>query len=152
MIRRLYLALAALVFTGSLHAAGGVNWTVDYSAALQQAKKEKKPVFLFFTGEAWCPPCQIFAKNVAAKSAFIDYANKNLINVMLDQPPYTRDSVPSPGVIQQNVALFSRYQCDGVPTMIILSPNGKELARTTGVQNAMTPEAFIQWIQSALKH
>ena len=39
-----------------------VKWQDDYDKAVKKAKKQDKPILLFFTGSDWCGPCKMLVK------------------------------------------------------------------------------------------
>lgn len=123
------------------------GWQTDFSAALAEAAKENKPVLLNFTGSDWCTFCIQLDKETFSQPAFKEYAGKNLILVELDFP---NRKMQSDQVIQQNQYLQQRYGVEGFPTLILLSPQGKELARNMGYLPG-GPAGLIAWVQAAEK-
>ena len=99
------------------------GWLDDLQAALDKGKKEKKPVFALFTGSDWCPPCQKLEKNVLLQPAFKAFAEKHLVLLFLDSP---RDTKLAEKVQKQNEELSKKFSVEGVPTAIILSPDGQK--------------------------
>ena len=99
------------------------GWLDDLQAALDKGKKEKKPVLALFTGSDWCPPCQKLEKNVLLQPAFKGFAEKHLVLLFLDSPQKTKldDKVK-----KQNDTLSKKFSVEGVPTVIILSPDGQK--------------------------
>jgi len=149
MMPRVCLSLfAAVLLAGSLHAAPA-NWLTDYGAALKQAAAEGKPLLIEFTGSSWCPPCKLMDKTVFTQEEFASFAEKNLILLKIDLPPY--DPPQPDSVADRNQALFEQYRCEGVPTMIILNPKGKELERAVGVVPGGL-NGFLKWVEGVIKH
>ncbi len=137
------LLAALMVFAGSAFA--GAEWGTDYDKALARAASEKKMVLLDFTGSDWCPPCKKLDKETFSQTAFKDFAEKKLVLVELDFP----NSKPqSPKVKQQNNELQAKYGIEGYPTLVLLDPSGKEIARRVGFFPG-GPEAFIKWVENA---
>jgi thioredoxin-related protein len=67
---------------------GKLQWVADYDAATKLASEQNRRVFVLFTNSKTCAPCKILKTNVIEKQEFIDYANKNLILLMVDYAPY----------------------------------------------------------------
>lgn len=122
-------------------------WSTDYNASITQAAASKKAILLEFTGSDWCPPCMKQNKDVFEQSAFEDYAKDKLVLVKLDFP---RGKEQTPEIKLQNKNLAAQYGVEGFPTIILLSPEGKELARQVGYGGGGTT-GFIDWADKNLK-
>ena len=119
------------------------NWMTDYKAALVLAAKENKKVLLDFTGSDWCEWCIRLKKDVFVTPEFKQFADKNLVLVEIDRP--LRKSLPAE-VEKQNLSLFEQYNVEQLPTIILLSPDGKPLKRESIFLNG--PKGFIEWVSS----
>ena len=62
-----------------------VKWLTNLEEAKKIAKKEHKPILLYFTGSDWCAPCKALEENVFTTERFIYYAD-NLVLVKVDIP------------------------------------------------------------------
>lgn len=91
--------------------------------------KANKPVFAFFTGSDWCGWCVKLQSNVFSKSAFISWAEKNVILLELDFP---RHKQLSPELTKQNNDLQQTFRVQGFPTVWLFKP-GKD-AKTNQLQ------------------
>jgi protein disulfide-isomerase len=140
------LLTLALLFT--LMVAVHADWTTDYKAALAQAKVEKKMVLLDFTGSDWCAYCKLLDKEVLTQQAFKDFADKNYILVTLDFP---REKKLPNDLKQQNDALDQQFNIQGLPTLIVLDADGKELGRQMGYEPGSGPDAVIAKLKSLNK-
>jgi thioredoxin-related protein len=122
-------------------------WSTDYQASIAAAASAKKPILLEFTGSDWCPPCMKQNKDVFEQAAFEDYAKEKLVLVKLDFP---RRKEQAPEVKERNQQLAAQYEVQGFPTIILLSPDGKELAREVGYKGGGVA-GFIDWVNTNLK-
>lgn len=63
------------------------EWTMDYGAALKQAKAEGKWSLMLYTGSWWCPWCQPLEAKVFDTDAWKDYAaEKGYYEIEMDYP------------------------------------------------------------------
>jgi thiol:disulfide interchange protein len=115
------VGVAAL--TATAFATTPEGWTTDLDKALEKAKAEKKSVLVEFTGSDWCPPCIAMRKNVFSKKEFIDAAAKKFVLVELDFPKGDQ------AVADKNEPMAKKYNIEGFPTVILLTPEGKEITR-----------------------
>ncbi len=104
------------------------SWTTDYEAARSFAKKTGKKTFLLFTGSDWCRPCINLEGEVFHSEEF-KKLTKDLVLIKLDFP---RRKPQDPELRKRNQRLMRKYRASGFPTVIILSPDGKELYRKVG--------------------
>jgi thioredoxin-related protein len=138
---RLFLGMVVLGF----HAASAADWMTNYNDALALAAKQDRMVLLDFTGSDWCPPCMKLHEDIFEKPEFSAFAKDKLVTVMLDFP---RSKALSPELKKQNEALAQKYGVQGFPTLILLTPQGKEIDRKVGYFPG-GPAAFAKWVASA---
>jgi len=108
-----------LCFSASAFA---IEWKTDYTQAVQQAKQQSKPVFLFFTGKGWCSYCSKLENEVLNTSDFQNAVGDKFIFVEID---YQHGSV-SPKTKQ----LLDQYRITGFPSVVILNSQGKVIGQT----------------------
>ncbi len=107
------------------------NWETDFKKASSAAKASGKYMLLDFSGSDWCGWCKRLEKEVFSQDAFKDFAKENLVCVLVDFP---RAKEQSKELKQQNMDLVQKYDIRGYPTIIILSPDGKPVAKTGYLQ------------------
>lgn len=132
-------ALTASAFASTLE-----GWSADLDKALEKAKAEKKHVLVEFTGSDWCPPCIAMRKNVFSKKEFVDTASKKYILVEIDLPNGDK------ALKEKNKPLAEKYKIDGFPTVILLTPEGKEFTRFYATKFPKT-EDFLKHLDEALE-
>jgi len=136
------VGVAAL--TATAFATTPEGWTTDLDKALEKAKAEKKSVLVEFTGSDWCPPCIAMRKNVFSKKEFIDAAAKKFVLVELDFPKGDQ------AVADKNEPMAKKYNIEGFPTVILLTPEGKEITRFFASEFPQI-DTFLEHINKALE-
>jgi protein disulfide-isomerase len=120
-------------------------WLPDFDAALALASEQNKHVLVDFSGSDWCGWCIKLDKEVLSQESFVEFADENLILVMVDFPRYKPQSAEQK---QANEALARKYGVRGFPTVLIFNPQG-ELIEQTGYQRG-GPEAYIEMIKGVI--
>jgi thioredoxin-related protein len=107
-----------------------LNWISDFNQAKEIAKKENKPILIFFTGSDWCGLCKMLKKDFFATEKFKKIADEKLVLYKADFPRRT-DLVTSKQM-EINKQLDSKYSKTRrkrvFPTIVIIDSNGKELS------------------------
>ena len=123
----------------------GESWMTDYAAAKEKARAENKPLLIDFTGSDWCPPCMHLEEKVLSQDAFLEYAADAYVILKLDFPRRAKQSAE---LKEQNEAAAEKYEITGFPTILILSPGGKTLDKTVGINGTMrSPETFVKHLK-----
>lgn len=113
------LLIAFLTLTSmSIQAQKELTWHTDMSKATDISIKEKKPLFLFFTGSDWCGWCIRLQKEVFKTPEFVKWAKDNVVLVELDFP---RKNNQTDAVKMQNAQLQQQLQVRGYPTVWFVS-------------------------------
>lgn len=107
---------------------GELNWLEDYDLALQTASNEEKIVLINFTGSDWCGWCKKLVAEVFSKPEFANYANKNLVLLMLDFPSNFKE-LPA-NVQKERQQLQEKYKVRGYPTILLTNAQGEVIAQT----------------------
>ena len=87
-----------------------VEWETDFKKALATAKTSGKYIMLDFSGSDWCGWCIKLEKEVFSQDAFKDFAEKNLVCVLVDFP---RKKNQTGEQKQQNRDLATKYGIRG---------------------------------------
>ncbi len=107
--------------------AQAVQWRhasndADIAAAFAAARREHKPVFLYW-GASWCPPCNQVKATLFNRIDFIE-RSRSFVPVYVDGD--------SPGAQK----LGARFKVSGYPTMVLFDSEGHELTRLPGEVDA----------------
>ncbi len=108
-----------------------INWKTDFEKASATAKSSGKYMLLDFSGSDWCGWCIRLEKEVFSQDAFKDFADENLVCVLVDFP---RAKEQAEELKKQNLDLARKYSIRGYPTIIILSPDGTSVGKTGYLQ------------------
>jgi len=91
----------------------------NWNKALQEAKKQNKPIFLdAYT--SWCGPCRMLKNNTFTDKAVGDFFNKNFINIALDMEK------------GDGLGVAEKYQIRAYPTLIITNAEQSSVSVSEG--------------------
>ena len=119
----LVLVFVLVSFWANAQEAATLEWYTDVKKAVQLSEKEKKPLFLFFTGSDWCGWCIRLQKEVFLQPQFVSWAKENVILVELDFP---RRKALAPEVQQTNNQLMNMFGVRGYPTVWFVKATEKD--------------------------
>lgn len=116
-------------------------WTTDIDKAFALSKTDNMPIYLYFTGSSWCIWCKKMDRELHNQDAFRQKTVGKLLFVKIDLPAGAQPS-------ERAKSLLDTYHIQGVPTVLILSPDGDELARFRYQQ--MTPDQYADMVLEAM--
>jgi hypothetical protein len=115
----------------------------------------EKPQVLAFGSSDACEWCNVLKQRVFASAAWREWAAGHVEFVYVDLP--RGDGVLAPEERERNNALADRLGVKGIPTFVLLAPDGDvELGRVKvpdaarGLGRDVTPEAFIAAVEGEL--
>jgi len=121
------------------------NWEIDFKKALSAAEASGKYLLLDFSGSDWCGWCMRLEEEVFSQEAFNDFAEKNLVCVLVDFP---RAKEQTEELKRQNRDLARKYYIKGYPTIVILSPDGKAVGITGYLQGG--PREYARHLEKII--
>ncbi len=114
--------IAGVVLFATMSFAGEVAWVKDYKEALRQASEQKKFVVLDMSA-SWCGYCRRMAKEVYPDPQFVEFSRGQVyVRLFADTDPQGPD-------------LSEKYQIEGFPTILVLTPKGEEVGRVMGARS-----------------
>ena len=115
-------------------------WATDFDKALATARVDSKPIYVYFTGSSWCIWCKKMDREIHNQDGFRQKTVGRFLFVKVDLPAGAQPN-------EKVQKLIDRYKVHGVPTVVILSPAGDELARFRYQQ--MAPEEYADAVLTA---
>jgi protein disulfide-isomerase len=107
-------------FVGKSESEDALKWHTNVKEAVAIAKKENKPIFMFFTGSDWCGWCIRLQKEVFKTPEFEKWAKEKVVLVELDFP---RRTAQPDDVKMQNAQLQQVFGVRGYPTVWFVKAN-----------------------------
>lgn len=126
-VRPVLVVCTLTAVLASVNAAGEPGWESNLATALAKARQTGKPVLVDVYAD-WCGPCQKLA------ASFRDPRVSGLL-----QKGFVAVKVDA----DADAATTRKYKVSGLPTLLVLSPDGKELARVSGNRS---PAELMAWL------
>ena len=130
-------------------------WCLALVATRATLLAAELPRLLAFGSSDSCEWCKLLERRVFSSVAWHDWATGHVAFVRVDLP--RGDGVLAPEERARNNALADRLDVKGIPTFVVLAPDGeRELGRVKvpdsarGLGRDMTPEAFIAAVEDEL--
>lgn len=123
-----------------------VRWENSYSKAQSKAKKEGKPLLLFFTGSDWCGPCKRLVSDFFESERFKEVTNDKFVLYEADFPR-NRDLVTKSQRTDNN-NLKAKYNISAYPTIILINEEGNVLGKRKGYNLMRDPSYHFDLIES----
>ncbi len=120
--------------TVSNHGSVRVEWETDFPDAIKRAQSEGKPVLVNFYAD-WCVWCKRLDSTTLRDAKVAALLSDRVIAVQLDVDGDGRE-------------LSNEYRVDGLPTVLILDPSGREIGRIPGY---MPPTGFLERVEGFLQ-
>lgn len=111
-------------------AATAATWNTSLPGALQQAKATNRPVLAVFSGSDWCKPCIMLKQEVFDQPAFEQFAKDKFVLARFDFPRSKKNKLPAEQTKLNEAAAAQLNQEGAFPLVVVLSPEGKVLAKT----------------------
>lgn len=123
-------------------------WETDFDKARQQAVDTHHLILLNFSGSDWCGPCIRLKKEIFDHTAFLTFADQELILLNADFPRSKKNQL-SKEQQKRNDALADKYNPEGhFPFTLLLDENGKVLKTWDGFPNT-SPEGFVDQLKTS---
>lgn len=121
-------------------AAGELSQWTSMDRALEESRRNGKPVFIDFSAD-WCGPCQRLKREVFDDDARAHTLQTAVIPVSIVD--LRRETGSNPAEID---ALQRQYQVKAFPTLVVFSPGTGRVMTTRGFRGA---DATLAWITEA---
>lgn len=116
-----------------------LEWLTNLDVAKAKAKKNKKPILVYFTGSDWCPPCKKLEKYFFQTDQFESESKK--YNLVYLDNPYRDDIIPIKEK-KENKIIATKFNVDFFPVLVALDYKGNERNR---VERFSGSDATYHW-------
>jgi thiol-disulfide isomerase/thioredoxin len=137
-------AVVAIAYKVLFSGSGGVgegfpNRAISEATPVRNLPPAQRARVILFTATEWCPPCRQLDQSVISQPAWKEFAASEILFRMVNVPS------DQSRVSEADRKLMSRYQIRSFPTMVVVDPSGKELARQSGAGAPV--ENYKAWIR-----
>ncbi len=124
-------------------------WESSFERATKLAKKEHKPILIFFSGSDWCGPCKMLTADFFDSYAF----KKRAKEMVLYEADFPRDRTKLTKEQRKiNAKLGTIYNVRSYPTIIMINSEGDELGRQKGYTLLRETKDHFAFLDRNLSH
>ena len=127
-------ALPAMEASVSNHETVTVDWEEDLPKALERARSEGKPVLINFYAD-WCVWCKRLESTTLRDAKVAAMLRDRVIPLSLNVEGDGRE-------------LSNEYRVDGLPTILVLDADGREIGRIPGYA---PPKGFLERVDGLIQ-
>jgi len=98
------------------------RWQGSFEQAQEMAQKENRPLLIAFLGPQWCPYSDELEESLLTTNSFLGSLEDKVIFLRIDIPEDYDEDI-------QTTLLREKYHIDSCPTLILVEPNGQEIAK-----------------------
>ena len=148
-MRYLLIALIFTVFPLQAQEQETLPWLTNLEKAKKIAKKESKPILLYFTGSDWCAPCKMLKEDFFNHQDF-KTLSKELVLVMIDYP--RRVDIISEEQLVYNKEIIAALNPEKTfPKLLALNHRGKEIDKISGYSSLRDTTHHFTFLNKLLK-
>jgi len=119
------------------HGTANVSWQRTWDGAFKRAREEKKAVVVDFYAD-WCVWCRRLDSTTYRDPKVVDFLSRRVIPLKLNVDA------------GEGRKLAGKYHVDGLPTILVLSAEGKEIGRIPGYMPAAQFLGRVQQITASV--
>ena len=98
------------------------GWLDDFSEAKKIAQEKQCPMLIAFLGPNWCPWSDKLETEILSNSIFLKQLQDTVVFVKIDIPENFSE-------ITSSSELKKNYRIEECPTLVLVQPSGKEIAK-----------------------
>ena len=106
------------------------SWHTNLATAQALAKATHRPLLAVFSGSDWCKPCIMLKQEVFDKPEFEQFAKDKFVLARFDFPRSKKNKLPATQTKANEQAAAQLNKEGSFPLVVVLSPEGKVLAKT----------------------
>lgn len=126
-------------------------WHASYSMAMQESRREGKPVLIWFTDSKSNSIDKALEAEVFSQQEFKSWAEGNVILLRVDRRIYEDDPHLKKRKVDYVNNLKKRYKVLGAPVVLVLSPRGASFGKYVGYK-ASAPEFYFGKLKSGYRN
>lgn len=126
-----------------------IDWHEDFTVTMQNAKLEKKPIVLYFSGSDWCAPCKKLKEDFFETEKFNKYIDSFIFHLV--DIPRNNDLLTEEQRIQNYDLLDTYNKNKSFPLVIVLSSKGKILNKVSGYSYLRDPRFHFELLDTYLQ-
>ena len=123
-------------------------WMESYQNARKTAMRQGKPLLIWFTDTLRSPLCRVLSAELLSQQQFGSWAGENVVRLRLDFNVKDKNADDRLRKAEYLGTLKKRYKAKGLPTMLVMAPDGTVTGRYRGYKRG-DPEFYWGRLKNA---
>lgn len=125
-----------------------LKWSQNFEKTLKKAKKNKKPIIMYFSGSDWCSPCKKLDTDFFHSQQFLEQSKK--FNMVLVDIPHRVDII-SAKQRKKNEKLLGKYNKEkSFPMVVFMNYKGKVKEKIKGYSFLRDTSKYFENVEKLL--
>ncbi len=135
-----------MIAAPSLSMAAGRDWHTDLNSAKLEALDTGNPILAVFTGSDWCPHCRTLEESVLSQEAFLGWAERNVVLLLVDIPQQGISASEKAAKVQ----IARKYRVSTFPTVHVITSDGELVIHSKTGYQGQSAERWTSQVASAM--
>lgn len=141
----LFVAFSCIVYSQK----NELKWSQNFERTIKKAKKNKKPIIMYFSGSDWCAPCKKLDLDFFHSQKFIEQSN-NFNLILVDVP--RRIDIISSEQMEKNKKLLTKFNKEkSFPMVVFMNYKGRVKETIRGYSYLRDTTEYFKYVEKMIK-
>lgn len=125
-----------------------LKWSDNFEKTIKKAKRNKKPIIIYFSGSDWCSPCKKLDADFFHSQKFLDQSKK--FNLVLVDLPHRIDIISSKQRKKNEILMRKYNKGKSFPMVVFMNYNGNVKEKIKGYSFLRDTSKYFENVEALL--